>query len=229
MTRTFPVITLASVLALGFVAPAPLVAQPELVQVQWGTGRAAPRDQFQRAYNQGYSTGLREGEHDARDRRRRDARQHPEFRRGARGWGNGGAMDDAYRRGFVEGYHAGVDRYYGSGYPGGGYGYPQRPQGGYGYPGGGYGYPQRPQGGYGYPGGGYGSGYAAQRGLEDGYREGAKDARDRDRYEPTRKKRYRDGDSGYNRRYGSREQYKQEYREAFRQGYDRGYREGRWR
>ena len=34
---------------------------------------------------------------------------------------------------------------------------------------------------------------AAQRGFEDGYNDGRNDARDNDRYEPTRKKKYRDG------------------------------------
>ena len=34
------------------------------------------------------------------------------------------------------------------------------------------------------------------------------DARDNDRYEPTRKKKYREGDDGYNSRYGSRDQYR---------------------
>lgn len=223
MKRTVPIVALASILALA-PAAASAARQPEIVSAQWG--RAVPRGDAQRSYNDGYQRGAREGERDARSGRPRDYRRHDEFRRGSSGWGNGRGAEDAFRRGFAEGYLAGYDQSRGRGgwgrqtYPE--YGYPggRYPQGGaYGYPG----------GGYGYPGGGYGYSPAAQRGYQDGLRDGRNDARDNDRYEPTRKKKYRDGDDGYNNRYGSRDQYKMEYRDAFRQGYDQGYREGRWR
>jgi hypothetical protein len=71
--------------------------------------------------------------------------------------------------------------------------------------------------------------YAFDNGFRDGYREGFDAARDRRRYEPLREKRYREGDNGYNRRYGPREFYKAYYRDGFRAGYEQGFREGRYR
>jgi len=68
---------------------------------------------------------------------------------------------------------------------------------------------------------------AAERGFRDGYEEGRKDARSRDRFDPVRSKKYRSADDGYDRRYGSRDDWKREYRAAFKQGYERGYREAR--
>ena len=79
----------------------------------------------------------------------------------------------------------------------------------------------------------YGYGYgshdpAYERGLTDGYDVGRDDARDRDRYDPRRNRRYRSGDSGYRGWYGPREYYRNSYREGFLAGYDRGYRDA-WR
>jgi hypothetical protein len=51
--------------------------------------------------------------------------------------------------------------------------------------------------------------------------------RDNDRFDPTRHGRYRSGDHGYDRRYGSKEEYKSTYREGFRSGYEEAYRGGR--
>lgn len=219
MTRTFPIVAFAAMLVIG--TPTAGAAQTVLTAAQWRLPGARSGDQ--RAYDEGYRSGMREGERDARSGRRPDYRQHDEFRRGSSGWGWGGTRQagaDLFRRGFAEGYQAGFDRYRGGGYdrpayPGGDY----RPEAGYGYP----------DGRNGYPGSGYGRSPASQRGFEDGVRDGRDDARDNDRYEPTRKKHYRDGDEGYNSRYGPRDQYKYEYRQAFQQGYDRGYREGRYR
>lgn len=227
MLKNALVTTLATALTLG---PLPAAAQPStataaVIPAQWGQGRAVPRERFQQMYAQGYRAGLREGERDARSRRRADYGRHNDYRRGG-GWGNNRAGEaEAFRRGFMEGYGQAYgrfsrgwnDRYPNRGYPS----YPAYPS-----------YPGRSYPGGGYGGGGYGGGYyspAAQRGFDDGYREGRNAGRGNDRYDPVREKRYRDGDSGYNRRYGSREQYKQEYRNAFRQGYDRGYREARYR
>ena len=53
------------------------------------------------------------------------------------------------------------------------------------------------------------------------------DARDGDRYDPVRAKDYRDGDNGYDRRFGTRDQWKIAYRDGFKAGYERGYREAR--
>lgn len=209
MKYTLPIVTLAAILTG---APAVVAAQPEIVHAQWGQ----PRSAYQRSYDDGYRAGLRGGERDARSGRRPDYRQHDEYRRGSNGWGWGNsnrAATDVFRRGFAEGYRAGYERLRGYGRPG----YPDY-RGSYGYPGGYDG----PRSGYGY----YSP--AAQRGFDDGYKEGRKDGRDNDRYEPTRKKKYREGDDGYNSRYGSKERYKAEYRQAFQQGYERGYREGRY-
>jgi hypothetical protein len=74
--------------------------------------------------------------------------------------------------------------------------------------------------------GGYGYGSVAfDNGFKDGYDKGREDARDQDAYDPARHSRYRSGDHGYDRRYGSKEEYKNVYREGFRAGYEDGYRE----
>jgi hypothetical protein len=64
---------------------------------------------------------------------------------------------------------------------------------------------------------------AYNRGFEDGYREGQKDGRKGDRYGFWDEGRYRDGDHGYNRRYGSRWEYTSVYRRGFEEGYRRAY------
>ena len=64
-------------------------------------------------------------------------------------------------------------------------------------------------------------------GEEDGYKEGQRDGEHGDRFDPVREKRYRSGDHGYDRRYGSKELYKDRYRDGFRRGYEDGYRDGR--
>jgi hypothetical protein len=232
MLTTALVTTLASALTLG---PLPALAQSTpaaaaVVPAQWAQGRAVPRDRFQQVYAQGYQMGRREAERDARFGRGGDYRRSNEYRSGGR-WGNSRSGEaDAFRRGFAEGYtqtFRSSGRGRGNVYPG----YPGPRQGYPGYPGGGY--PSYP--GQGLPGGSYGGGYgygqspAAQRGFDEGYREGLDAGRRNNRYDPVGERRYRSGDAGYNSRYGSREQYKHEYRNAFRQGYDRGYREARYR
>jgi hypothetical protein len=79
-----------------------------------------------------------------------------------------------------------------------------------------------------YRGGGY-QDIAYSRGFDDGYRRGLDAARDGDRYDVRRERQYRSGDNGYNRRYGSRNQWQQAYRNGFSSGYDRGFRDGRYR
>lgn len=51
------------------------------------------------------------------------------------------------------------------------------------------------------------NGVAWQNGHRDGYEKGVEDARDRDSYDPVRHSRYRNADRGYDRRYGSKDQY----------------------
>jgi hypothetical protein len=102
-------------------------------------------------------------------------------------------------------------------YPGD-YPYPNR----YPYPESRYPYPGR------YPNERGGSGYddvPFDSGYRDGFEKGREDARDRDSYDPVRHSRYRSADRGYDRRFGSREEYKVVYREGFEAGYDEGYRE----
>ncbi|MCU1384860.1 MAG: hypothetical protein JWL71_3557 [Acidobacteria bacterium] len=67
---------------------------------------------------------------------------------------------------------------------------------------------------------------AAQNGYRDGIEAGRDDARHRERFDPVRARRYRQGDHDYDRRYGSRDEYRREYRSAFEQGYREGYDRG---
>ncbi len=226
MLETALVATLAAALTLG---PLPALAQPTsgpvtLVPAQSAQGRAVPRDRFQQVYSEGFQMGLREGERDARSRRGGDYRRHDDYLRAGR-WGNSQSGETgAYRRGFAEGYtqaFRGFNQGHANAYPG----YAGPRQGYPVYPGGGS--PSYP--GQWYPGGTYGHSPAVQRGFDEGYREGLDAGRRNNRYDPIGERLYRSGDSGYNGRYGSRDQYKNEYRTAFRQGYDRGYREARYR
>jgi hypothetical protein len=66
---------------------------------------------------------------------------------------------------------------------------------------------------------------AFDNGYKDGYDKGREDARDNDSYDPVRHSRYRSGDHGYDRRYGSKDDYKIVYRDGFEDGYNAGYRE----
>ncbi|MEO6222494.1 MAG: hypothetical protein ABIP90_04535 [Vicinamibacterales bacterium] len=68
---------------------------------------------------------------------------------------------------------------------------------------------------------------AFRTGEEDGYKEGLHDGEKGDRFEPVKEKRFRSGDHGYDKRYGSKELYKDRYRDAFRRGYEQGYQDGR--
>ena len=62
-------------------------------------------------------------------------------------------------------------------------------------------------------------------GYRDGVEKGREDAGDRDSFDPVRHSWYRNGERGYNSRYGSRETYKLTYRDGFEAGYEQGYRE----
>jgi len=77
-----------------------------------------------------------------------------------------------------------------------------------------------------YPGAGapY-AGLGFDQGYRDGYEKGREDARDRDSYDPVRHRWYRNGDRGYDRRFGPKDAYKLAYREGFSSGYDRSYRD----
>jgi hypothetical protein len=81
-----------------------------------------------------------------------------------------------------------------------------------------YGYPRSGSNRYGYNTPAYDNGY------RDGLEKGREDARDRDSYDPVRHSWYRNGNRGYNSRYGTRDQYKLVYRDGFEAGYAQAYR-----
>ena len=62
-----------------------------------------------------------------------------------------------------------------------------------------------------------------ERGYREGIRYGADDARDNRRFEPERERVYRNGDEGYNSRYGDRDRYRNEFRRGFASGYREAY------
>lgn len=70
---------------------------------------------------------------------------------------------------------------------------------------------------------------AYDNGYRDGYNQGRDDARDRDRYDPRGTRLYRTADRGYDRRWGSWNEYRDHYRDGFLSGYETGYRNGRGR
>lgn len=171
-----------------------------------------------RAYRNGFDEGRQQGENDARRGRAYDYDNHREFRNADQGYGGYGNRND-YRRVFRDGFIAGYDE-----------GYRRYARGSSRYP---VPYPDRNRDGVpdrGYPGnGGIFRSPAADNGYRDGFEEGRKAANDGDRPDAIRESRYRDGEHGYNSRFGSRDEYKREYRAAFLQGYDEGYRNGRRR
>jgi hypothetical protein len=171
------------------------------------------RELDRRAYDNGFRDGVRNGERDARDRRDFRVDRDGNYRSADDGYRREGGYDrDQYRRNFRRGYEAGYRD----------------------------GFERLARGSYGgrsvtpgiviqppvvvVPRGGYGNSPAAQNGYRDGLETGRKDSRDRERFDPRRAKRYREGDHDYDRRYGDRDYYKREYRSAFEQGYEQGYR-----
>ena len=210
----------ALLLVAGLAAAAPAEAQVRRGQPGYGA-----YDSGRVAYDQGYREGLQYGSRDARENRNFDYDRHRAYKDADRGYdrryGARGQYRQAFRQGFAEGYRDGYGRYgrgravprndpyYGR--------YPDSRR----YPD----YGRSPS----YPGSGR-YGYASpayDKGFEDGYKKGREDGEDRDRFDPGRHKWYREGDRGYNSRYGSREQWKREYRDAFRRGYEQGYQDVR--
>lgn len=165
-------------------------------------------------YNLGYREGERQGEQDARRGRGFDLDRDPVYRDGDRGYNRrSGTRDmyrDRFRDGFASGYRAAYERIRGVAS-----GLSRKPPS-YGPSGPGVFSRQLPRS-YQEP--------AFARGYADGYEQGLRDGRDRDRYDPVGSRDYREGDQGYYDRYGSRDAYKNNYRAGFRQGYDDGYRD----
>jgi hypothetical protein len=141
------------------------------------------------AYEAGYREGIRRGEQDGRRGREFELQREPFNRR------------DEFRRGYVDGYRAGYERFRSRAVRQFGDAPGRRAPGGY-------------------------QEAAAGRGYSDGFEDGLNDGRNGNRYDPVDSRDYRDGDNGYSRSYGSRDAYRNNYRAGFRQGYEDGYREG---
>jgi hypothetical protein len=220
--------TLALVSAMAVVLPTTAAAQSRLPQ-------AGPRIQTQSpAFRTGFDRGVRVGQEDGRRNDRFDYASESEYRNADTGYNRSYGDRERYRTEFRQGFETGYRE---------GYGRYQSGSGGYGT--GGYGgYDDgtwRPGAGGPPPwangrgrgqGNGNGNGswqrndLAFQNGFTDGYDEGLKTVRDRDRFDPVSEGRYRSGDRGYKSNYGSKDTYKARYREAFRQGYQTGYEDG---
>ncbi len=71
--------------------------------------------------------------------------------------------------------------------------------------------------------GSYAARIASERGYEDGLKRGGRDGDHRDRFDPARDSKYRDGDHGYKSSYGPRYEYVRAYRQAYEQGYRDGF------
>lgn len=157
------------------------------------------RDQDDR---QAFKEGFRQGQWDARNGRRADARTNR--------WRE---ADDrqAYATGYYRGYREMSYTWRGNG---------DRDRDG-GYYGGDRGY-----GGW---NGGYGNFSAArQYGMQDGINDGLNDRRSGHSFRPTHDDNYKHADRGYDYRFGNKDSYKQAYRQAYEQGYQQGYNGGSW-
>lgn len=157
-------------------------------------------------YDRGFREGRNAGADDARRGRRYELQRHGEYRDNRRGDDRGDVI--AFRRGFEAGYDEGFRMYARGGN--------QRP-----------GILVPPNNGRPIPRDddrGRVTSAARENGYRDGVEAGEHAARSRDRFDPVREKRYREGDHDYDRRFGSLDDYKREYRDAFKQGYDAGYR-----
>jgi hypothetical protein len=212
MTMTKAFRYLPALLLAGGVA----FASPACAAQIYGSGYprdgAYGRDLERRAYDNGFREGVEEGQNDARRNRDFSPQRHSEYRDADQGYHRDYGDREYYRRSYRQGFEAGYRESYSRNAR---YGRDERvvippvviaP-----------GYPpaNRSYGSYG--------AIAQQNGYRDGLEAGRKDARDRERFDPVRAKRYREGDHDYDDRYGSRDQYKREYRSAFEQGYRDGY------
>lgn len=66
--------------------------------------------------------------------------------------------------------------------------------------------------------------YGYNRGTDEGYREGERDARHHERFDYRDESRYRDSDRGYKGWMGPRHEYERGYRRGFEEAYARAYR-----
>ncbi len=177
-------------------------------------GSVSNRDFDRRAYDNGFRKGVEEGQNDARHNRDFSYQRHDEYRDADQGYHRNSGDREFYRRSYRQGFQAGYTESFNRNVR---YGRDER---GTVYPPVAT-YPSHPPSSnrdY----GSHGS-IAAQNGYRDGVEAGRSDARDHDRFDPIRAKRYREGDHDYDRRFGPRDDYKHEYRAAFEQGYREGY------
>ncbi len=174
------------------------------------------------AYRAGYERGIRRGETDGRDNRQYNYAGQSDYRSGDAGYRRDYGDRERYRLefrvGFETGYRDGFQRYRPGYGPANGRGSAWRPGAG--------GPPPwataRGRGSY------QRTDLAFRTGFTDGYEAGLRDGRDRDRFDPIGEGRYRSGDHGYNRNYGSRDFYRVRFREGFLEGYEHGFNDG-WR
>jgi hypothetical protein len=211
--------TLILVAAVALATPA---CAAQVYSSGYPRGGASARDLERRAYDNGFREVVEEGQNDARRNRDFSPQRHGEYRSADRGYDRDFGDRDFYRRNYRRGFEAGYAEAYNHNSRQGRddrYGRDERvvvppvviaPN-----------YPQanRSYGSYG--------AVAQQNGYRDGLEAGRNDSRGRERFDPVRAKRYREGDHDYNDRYGSREDYKRAYRAAFEQGYREGYERNR--
>lgn len=195
-------------LLTGFAVSALLLTSTACATTTYGRPGYRVGDRDDRAY---YERGVRDGREagvdDVRRGRSYDASRHREYRDSRRGDDRGDLI--SYRRGFEAGYDesfrrmargpiGNVGRNDGRDLP--------RASG-------------NARGRFASP--------AAENGYRDGLEAGEHAAREGDRFDPVRERRYREGDHDYEGRYGSRDEYKRNYRAAFQQGYQEGFRQVR--
>lgn len=183
-----------------------LLSAPVALSAQASRGAGAQfgaQTRFAPPYQNGYTRGVQAGEDDVRRGDRFAFNDESDYRNADYGYRSQFGQRDQYRVEFRRGFEAG----YAAGY---------RPIG---------------QGRFGRGNVGTWSGLpgairfdpAARQGFDDGYAAGLDDGRDRRRFDPIAESRYRSGDRGYERGYGSRDLYKANYREGFRRGYEDGF------
>ena len=169
------------------------------------------------AYDNGYREGVEHGREDARKGRDFSYARHGDYRDADDGYRRAFGDREFYRRIFRQGFQTGYTEAFNRVAASYGRVYPRNAP-----------YPPvvvpvpvpvNPRAVYGSP--------AAQIGYRDGIEVGRNDARDRERYDPARSRRYRSADNDYDRRYGSLDEFRGEYRAAFERGYADGYRDAR--
>lgn len=186
---------------VGVLAMLAALAVPATVNAGQDPRRAQVATQY--GYDEGYRQGLRVGEDHGRRGLQFNFGIAVEYRQGDYGWrpayGNHDQYRADFRNGFERGYRVAYDQY--GGYRNGPAPWSNGRDRSY-------------------------SDLAATNGFNDGYREGLNDGRHRHRNDPYAESRYRSADHGFERWYGSREQYRWNYRDAFRRGYERGFADG---